>query len=130
MKKLFICSLFIFLLSGCVWRKEVSSVRTREHQEVIAKFSDIPDAPFAVNLLNLVIDENNHDQLQLFYTISIPVQDVLVFYEQQMERLGWDMIAQSNLHDNFLIFSKPNKICSLLIINNKLTLYISNRKDS
>lgn len=127
-KKLACLSLILFLVAGCGARKKIISKDFFQHEEIIAKFADLPDAPFQAQLKNVAVSEQAHDELQLFYTIAMPVDDVVAFYQQQMERLGWQLLAESTTKDYLMHYSKPEQICSILISGNSLSIYVCNKK--
>ncbi len=98
-----------------------------EHQEIIAKFADLPDVPFKAQLQDIAINKDSHDQVQMFYTIKMPIEDVTSFYEQQMERLGWDLLSESRSKDIVLIYTKPNLVSLILISDDHVSIYLNQR---
>jgi hypothetical protein len=58
----------------------------------------------------------------------MPVQDLIDFYQQQMERLGWELVAESNIKNCLMHFVKPTQFCSVLIAENNLSMYVGNKK--
>ena len=116
------------IIAGCGLQKKIKSKDFYQHEEIIAKFADLPDAPFQAQLKNVAVSSKAHDQLQLFYTIAMPAQDVIAFYQQQMERLGWELLGESNAQDSLMHYSKPGQLCSILISQNRLSIYICNKK--
>ncbi|MGZ6254444.1 MAG: hypothetical protein ACXWL5_00440 [Candidatus Chromulinivorax sp.] len=130
MKKLILCvSICLLIISGCSFHKKSQSIKNVQHHEILAKCTDLPDAPFQLSLLDVVTSSDN-DQMQFFYTFTGMKDDIIVFYEQQMERLGWDIKAQSNLQDYFILFNKPYKNCAILIQQNKVTIYFCHKKSA
>lgn len=121
----------ILLVSGCGIKQQVKRNFVIEHQEeLIAKFADLPDAPFQAHVQNIAVDHEKHDQVQIFYTTSMTEQDVIHFYEQQMERLGWELIAQSTTQNYLLHFSKPIQLCSILVQPHHFDIYVCNKKSA
>ena len=118
------------LLVGCGVQKKLYKDQKNtlffEQQEIIARYSDLPDAPFQVQLKDIVVAPENYDAMQLFYTTKLSTQDIAVYYEQQMERLGWQLSAQSKLHDLFFYYTKPEKFCSIIIFKDSFTMYVGN----
>lgn len=125
-----IVGVMALLLAGCGMQKKVSvkSPQALEQQEIIAKFADLPDAPFQVQLQKIAVSPEDHSQLQIFYRYSMPQDDLISFYQQQMERLGWDLLAESTTHDCLMHYSKPSQLCSILIDRHQLSLYVCNKK--
>ncbi|MBV8660966.1 MAG: hypothetical protein JO129_02375 [Candidatus Dependentiae bacterium] len=129
MKKNILCFvLILFAMAGCGNKQKIKPTEFLQQQEIIAKCTDLPDAPFQVQLKKIVSSSENCDQFQLFYTFSIPQQDLITFYQQQMERLGWELFAESNLQDYLLHFTKPDQICSILIKDSNLSIYICKKE--
>jgi hypothetical protein len=128
-KKIVLYSSFLLLLvSGCMQQKKIKPELYRQYQEVIAKYSDLPDAPFQAQVKNIVTSAEHHEQIQIFYTTSMPMIDVIAFYEQQMERLGWELIGQSDIHDCVLCYSKPQQFCTIVMYNNSFSIYVGSKK--
>jgi len=119
----------LFIIAGCGIKKQAKLQDLFNQQEILAKFSDLPDAPFQLTLQKLVVSPENHDQLQIFYSTNVMLhQDLIAFYQQQMERLGWELLGQSDLQDNLMHYSKPAQLCSILIAENRVSIYICHKK--
>lgn len=121
-------ALVLPLLVGCGMQKKMKSTEFLEQQEIIAKYGDLPDAPFQAQLKKIAVSSENHQQLQIFYTFTVPTQDIVIFYKQQMERLGWDLFAESTTQDYLMHYSKPQELCSFLVKDNNLSIYMCNKK--
>ncbi len=123
-------SVLLLIAAGCGMQKKVKvkSPELLEQQEIIAKFADLPDAPFQVRLQKIAISPEDHNQLQAFYTVAMPQSDLIAFYQQQMERLGWELFAESTTQDCLMHYVKPQQLCSVLISGNRLSIYVCNRK--
>ena len=119
----------LFLLScvGCGMKKPAHH-ESFQNQEMIARYSDLPDAPFQVKLQSIVVNPDNQDQVQMFYTTTMPIQELAYFYQQQMERCGWDLLAESHVNNWLLNYVKPACLCSIIISENKLVIYLSDKK--
>jgi len=128
-KKFFIYILFLLLSTGCAVKQfKIAQTRHVDYQEIVAKFSDLPDAPFQAQLKNIVVCPVSNDQVQIFYETIISVDDVVLFYEQQMERLGWQLLSQAQVRDQVLIYTKPSQVCTIIISGNLLSIYVSSKK--
>ena len=123
----YIFYLCLLILSGCSVRKKQNYDLLRS-KELIAKFAEIPDAPLHTSLQQVATDDQSPDQIQMFYTTSMKTEDLVLFYQQNMERLGWMVISESYVQDWLLQYGKPDQICSILIKNNKLVIFVSKRK--
>ncbi len=122
--------LVCLVLAGCLKQQpKLKKIDERAlfAREMIAKFSDIPDAPLQVTLESLQVSQDQH-QMQAVYTMMMTAQDVVNFYEQQMEWLGWEEIAQSTLQDIVVHYRKPGKMCSIVVTGSKLSIYLCTRK--
>ena len=130
MKKIWYAWLMLIIIAGCSHKKNLQDrfQRSLQQKEMIAKCTDLPDAPFQAQLESIAVAPDHHDQIQIFYKMSMPVQDVMDFYIQQMERLGWDLIAQSIAQDCILHFSKPYQLCSFIIEDKNLSIYLCNKQ--
>jgi len=114
---------FLLLCAGCGIKKTVHHENFYE-KELIAKYADLPDAPFQVKLESIAISPDQYDQIQMFYSTIMPVQELVDFYQQQMERSGWELLAESHVQDRLLQYVKPAQVCSIVISGNKLTVYL------
>jgi len=129
MKNKLLCFLFILpIIAGCGMSKKLKLVDFLQQQEIIAKFADLPDAPFQTKLQKISKLDESHEQLQIFYTFTMPKQDLISFYQQQMERLGWELFAESNAQDCLMHYSKPQQLCSILITESHLSIYVCNKR--
>jgi predicted phosphoadenosine phosphosulfate sulfurtransferase len=128
-RKILVCfAMLLPIISGCGMQKKIKSTDVLQQQEIIAKFADLPDAPFQVQLQKIAVSSEDHDQLQVFYTVTMPAQELIAFYQQQMERLGWELLAESTTQDWLMHYVKPHQVCSILISQNHLSIYICNKK--
>ena len=127
-KKCIYILLALSILTGCVKKNNLHNHDLFQQQEIIAKFAELPDVPFQVCLKHIAVSDTDHQQLQIFYTFTMPIQELILFYHQQMERLGWELLAESNVKDFLLHYSKPNQLCSILIGDNQFSIYICKKK--
>jgi len=125
-------SIYLFCLlctTGCAGKKPRRVVTPFvDYQEIVAKFADLPDAPFQAQLKNIVICPTNHDQVQIFYTTTMASDELVLLYEQQMERLGWQLLSDTTIHDQVLIYTKPNQVCTIIFSGSSLSVYLSSKK--
>lgn len=117
----YVCFLLFFV--GCGIKKPVL-IDNFQEREILAKYADLPDAPFQVKLQSIETLPDEHNHVQLFYTTMMPVDELVDFYRQQMERCGWELLAESHVQDRLLYYIKPTQICSILISEHKLTIYL------
>jgi len=78
-----------------------------------AKFSDIP-IPFGAEPIEECFVSSKH-MVMLGYKISIMHSEVVKFYMQEMECLGWQSDACFDGPETLMIFKKPSKVCTVSI---------------
>lgn len=75
------------------------------------------DIPFPLGALPLsrehIQESGSSGQNFLAYTVALSAPDLTTFYEQEMERLGWQKMAALPDFETMLIFAKPDRICSI-----------------
>jgi len=75
-----------------------------------AKLHDIPI------LIDACPESNRKEQnslSQISYISHINMVDAITFYEQEMERFGWNLLTLCRDDEALLIFDKPTKMCSI-----------------
>lgn len=117
------------LFSGCNFhqKQKIKVDENYRYKEILAKYSDIPDVPFQAVFINMAYKNENPDQVQFFYKSSLPREQLIIFYEQQMELLGWRLITRSDLTDLLLVYEKPEIVCSILMQKSMITIYFSSK---
>ena len=123
----YIFYLCLLVCAGCALKVPVRQ-DTFQNKEIIAKYADLPDVPFQAKLQSIAINPDDHHQIQMLYSTMMSVQELADFYQQQMERCGWELLAESHAQDWLLHYVKPQQVCSILISDNKLTIYLGNKK--
>jgi hypothetical protein len=84
-------------------------------REQEARLSDIP-IPLEANPLPYVIDDSlTTEHMMLGYDCSLDHDAVINFYDQEMERNGWQKTAEYKGFETLLNFSKPQRFCSISI---------------
>lgn len=129
--KIYFILLFIFLLTlqGCKSFLPTSNIvaqvkNTLQPSEPIeeniyplftdeSKLIDIP-FPLNVKLYNLSIEPNDK-KFGIRFTSNSPQFDLSNFYRCEMEYLGWQEKGILNGYESGLLFSKPSKMCMILI---------------
>jgi len=102
----FVAIIICFLLSGCVKEQKWSG---RDVSEYEARLSDVAIPLYGKPIKKLLSPQT------FVYTAEKDIQQLRLFYEQEMERLGWDLLAADNNQETLLIFNKPHKISSVSI---------------
>lgn len=130
--------------TGATQRK-VSLSRSKTHEieqarEHEAKQTDIP-VPLGSRLIKNKIKKKQaytttHDNQQdhssvMSYTTNMKEGDIALFYQQEMERLGWRQLASHVGDESYFIFDKPDKIVVVSLRaegkGRRLVLYVSTR---
>ncbi|MCX5922278.1 MAG: hypothetical protein NTX86_03045 [Candidatus Dependentiae bacterium] len=84
-----------------------------------AKLDDIP-IPLSAFLQSYDPKKSSTlvDSIMLTYTVFLSRNDIMLFYDREMERLGWQKLAFVNDEEALLLFSKPTKVCSISLRSN------------
>ena len=109
-----------FSRSQDLHEKLLTNKQLRELRDIArqkeAKLSDVP-IPINVepieSFFNNTISPDN--TVILGYRSSMPMNNICMFYRQEMERLGWRNIAEFDGCEKLLNFQKPGKFCSVSI---------------
>lgn len=139
--KIFILFLAVAFVSGCQNKKaalvKASKPKKQDKlflQESVARISQLPDCPFGFDIKKIVVDENNPENVQLYYQAtdkeSIDYHQVKDSYCSDMELLGWNRTCEFDGQDLILVFVKPSgKTCVIsLRSGGKLVVAILNKK--
>jgi len=83
-------------------------------REQEARLMDIP-LPLDAEPLPVYFLENKDvvSTTSLAYKSMVLREDLLTFYQEEMERCGWQKKAESDLLEVFLYFEKPERFCSI-----------------
>jgi len=80
-----------------------------------AKLADVP-VPLNVVPLREYFDQSCADKkIILGYTSDVKRIEIVKFYNDQMERLGWENVAYFDGRETLMIFKKPSKFCSVSV---------------
>lgn len=84
-----------------------------------AKVSDLP-IPFNAKLVPQYCQTtSSHDRMVLGYRVGMGNHEAADFYRQEMERCGWQLVADARAHESQLIFRKPSKLCVISVRSEK-----------
>jgi hypothetical protein len=64
------------------------------------------------------LTDGTSDSLVLAYRVHLVQSEIRSFFEIEMERLGWNMIANIQEIESLLVFVKPTKVCTVSLRNN------------
>ena len=109
---------FSLCFSGCFKKSRSFKV---DIKAVEAKLSDIP-----IPLGSLPVERLFTSETFVYY-IKTPILELKSFYDQEMERHGWDLLAQVVREEALLVFDKPHRLAviSLRPQHNKTLIYIT-----
>jgi hypothetical protein len=90
--------------------------------ELEAKLTDIPIPMQAIPLFSATDQDKQLDTFQelcLGYHSELESDEIIKFYNAEMERLGWQQKGIFVQPEALLIFEKPHKICAISIRSKK-----------
>ena len=120
MQKIVLSALLI--CAGCSHKKmkkhTEESPLVSLYQELLAKESMLPDVPLDASVQYIFTDYQQPEHIEVVYSTHASSDEIVNMYVQEMERLGWDKIMQSNLKSNMLVFQSPVCVCTVSIDNN------------
>ncbi|MCX5923673.1 MAG: hypothetical protein NTU89_03865 [Candidatus Dependentiae bacterium] len=139
--KILILFLSLVFIGGCQ-NKKAALVKPQKQkkqdklflQESVARISQLPDCPFGFEVKKIVTDENNSENLQIFYQSTnkdlIDYRMIKDSYSSDMELLGWNLSYEFGGPDLILMFVKPSgKACMIsLRSGGKLVVSILSKK--
>ena len=85
------------------------------YQELLAKESMLPDVPLDALIDHIFTDYQQPEHIEIVYSTKLSSDEIITMYIQEMERLGWDKIMQSNLKSSMLVFQSPLCVCTVCI---------------
>lgn len=79
-----------------------------------AKCADVP-MPIGAQIVK-ELSQQEQESIALYCTCAgISSQDIRLFYEREMERLGWQQVAAIEGSELLLTFQKPTRFCTVLL---------------
>lgn len=104
----------LLFLPSCK-KDENSLARRWQSKHLEAKLHDVPvllNAQLMQNINNTAcVDESSI----ISYEVPIDHDQATIFYQEEMERLGWWQTAAFKGAESLLNFEKPNKYCSISV---------------
>ena len=83
-----------------------------EHE---ARLIDIA-IPFGVQFLEQYADSESADNEKVLgYITRMSVTELVGFYTEQMERLGWSCACHVRGYEQLLLFERPDRLCAIVI---------------
>lgn len=102
------------------WTKKDPHSSSYSLRQQEARLIDIP-IPVQADPLSLHGDRLGNEEkssLVLAYRVYSKKQDIRSFFALEMERLGWNMIADIEDVESLLVFVKPTKVCTVSMRSN------------
>jgi hypothetical protein len=107
--------LCLMLLCASCGKSDKGATKRWQSKQLEAKLYDIPvllNAQLVQNINNTAcVDESSI----ISYEVAVPYESIAVYYQEEMERLGWWQTAAFKGSETLLNFEKPNKYCSISI---------------
>lgn len=104
---------------GCAHKKMQKEIEESPlaalYQELLAKESMLPDVPLDAWVQYIFTDYQQPEHIEIVYSTKLSSDEIMNMYIQEMERLGWDKIMQSNLKSSMLVFQSPLCVCTVSI---------------
>ncbi len=123
MNRILLLFLGIALLPACYHKKNNKHPFEPQYIEE-AKLFDIT-VPLNAKLYNRARFENS-SQITVGFTTNLSEEELLLFYREEMERLGWQEVTSFTANQELLLlFDKPHKTCSILIQVPQVKIYCS-----
>jgi len=120
-----LCCVGLLFISSCAHRSARQiPVKAPEINE--ARLNDIP-LPLGVRRLAFHPSESPTACTVTYVSKTVSVDDLIVFYYQEMERYGWRLQGRYSMPGELLlIFDKPTRLCavSFRVANKQATLII------
>lgn len=122
---IFFCILLLLGLSGCRSSLKKSTIKnlsvvTSEFKSKERFFLDIPtplyDTVLAISP-NSLLNISAEGDICTGYRSPLSLSEIVLFYEKEMERLGWRCIKKFQAHESILLFETPLRICVIVCMN-------------
>lgn len=114
LKLRYVFLLALCVLSSCGGPKNYSLAR-KSHDDWVAQEAKLFDVPVLIDARpeKLTQLEEAEEVASVSYTAHISLTEAIDFYEQEMERYGWNLWHSLISQEALLVFEKPSKICTV-----------------
>ena len=122
----------ILLLPACSTRHEQGANMQWDRTHIEAKLHDVPVLVDAEVMQNISQTASLGESTIIKYESNIHLNDAFLFYQEQMEQLGWKQTAAFKGEEPLLNFEKPQKYCSISLRSHKkliCIIYIGQKYD-
>lgn len=100
-----LCIVLLLALGGCC-KYHVSDTFVHMCE---ARLSDVPI------VLNAKIIKKEISSTSYAYYSYLTFNNIISFYRNEMERFGWQLMAQNEASQTMLVFEKPSKVCTIML---------------
>jgi len=139
----------LLFISGCSQRKQISKKSSVSNHgvcsETISNTNDLVsivneqeakliDVPIPLNVCPIssyFINNSSDRDISLGYDSYSGIEELLQFFTQEMERLGWKMRALSTTTESLIYCEKPTRFCAISLRpsnQEKITIIITTGK--
>lgn len=108
-------------LPACLFRNESNSAhpgriyperQTKGKMQPFIDEAKLVDVPLPLRVVPYTLESVNPENMMLTFTSLQAREDLVVFYQLEMERLGWKKASVGNsASEGLLVFQKPRKLC-------------------
>ena len=120
----------VVMISSCGKDSREDSNKKNQRREHEAKYSDIP-LPVGYTSKRYVEDETKSSHF-FSYSGGLSIDQAIIYYRQNMERLGWDIQDFSVGGEGLLTCSKRSRSCALSIRSSsnkgsRITIFVKDK---
>ena len=131
LNNILLCMGLVLILPACVKRRAAKHGLHSyyEEQPVLVHDAQYTDIPLPVQTTVHVITGSTARATGLTYISLFASEDLIKFYELEMERLGWKQLQLFTIAcEVLLVFEKPEKLCTISIRpDNRVVLFFGQR---
>lgn len=121
---------FILVLPACYKKiTKVASKNYYEEQPLLTSQAHLADIPLPIQAKVHTLTGSTPESTGLVFSSTFTLQDLIKFYQFEMERLGWkELHLFSVTSEILLVFEKPQKMCTVSIRpDNRVVIFFGNR---
>lgn len=102
-------------LSTHPWRKRADTLPIDKVRQQEAMLIDVPIPLYDERLAIHNSDQITQNTTMLGYRSPLSIDDIIMFYTEQMERLGWNTIKIFNGIESLMQFESPDRLCTISV---------------
>ena len=117
------------MLPACYKRAQKQLTQHYDEQPALRNEAHLTDVPLPVQVTPRVLSGSTTQATGLTFVSNFQLDDLIKFYQFEMERLGWKEVhAFSVPPEVLLIFEKPEKFCTLSVRpDNRVVIFFGTR---